>query len=407
VAFWIAGAGALLLEQEELSLAPLLFCGALLGLGFFGKLTAIFGLVAIVLAFVGSRASRAGRGSRLARELGLLSAAALLAGLPFLARNLFATGNPVFPWFNEIFHSPRIGPAVGALPEVTAAGFFGAGSFALEKLERLAAESPLAWAAPLFLFAVALDRRLRKYAPIFTGLAISYALALAWPVQGGFQIRWIGLSLILAGATGGVAVSGLLEAIVGTTSKIRPTLLPKLRFLMAAVLSLALGWQVFEHTLWDTLFSGKPANELILSSRDGFIAGDAKAWLRKNARQDDVIVSTADNQFYYLAHLRSTNLFTDGSIDSYADRMSPARIVEFLRERGGTLLLDTLFWGYLQGKGVTFWGKYSRELQAVIFEHPETIRFAGDLAIVVDLRALDDALHERCMTHPEPENPAL
>jgi hypothetical protein len=88
----------------------LLLVAALLGLGLDTKYTAIFAIGAVaVLVFWRARAWRVERWRAALWQVGLLVAVALLVGSPWLWRNLFLTGDPLFPY--HLGHLFPAGPA--------------------------------------------------------------------------------------------------------------------------------------------------------------------------------------------------------------------------------------------------------------------------------------------------------
>ncbi len=110
--FFLACAFALLLYRQEGDRRFLVLAGALAGASLGTKYTAgLFVALALGVALAARARDGGERVPALARDAALFLLAAAVLFSPWLYRNLAATGNPVYPLLNGIFHSPTWSPA--------------------------------------------------------------------------------------------------------------------------------------------------------------------------------------------------------------------------------------------------------------------------------------------------------
>ncbi|HVR29375.1 MAG TPA: hypothetical protein VMS86_07540 [Thermoanaerobaculia bacterium] len=107
--FLFAGFLALLraLDDPENELRFLLAAGIACGVLAAAKLNGVFGAVAIAAVYAGSRLSGGAPAAALARPLLAFAAPVVVLGLPWLAKSLWLTGNPVYPLLHDVFGGPE------------------------------------------------------------------------------------------------------------------------------------------------------------------------------------------------------------------------------------------------------------------------------------------------------------
>jgi hypothetical protein len=129
-----------------------------------------------------------------------------------------------------------------------------------------------------------------------------------------------------------------------------------------------------------------------------------------NAKEGETVVSTADNQSYYISHLKLLSLFHDAWLDRSAYFLrDPRDLLTLMRNRGGKFLLDTLYWETYSEKKAVFWGDYSLRLAPLIMKNAEAVVFWGDLSVIVDLERLEEIVFAACpsVRRPNARDPGV
>jgi hypothetical protein len=309
--------------------------------------------------------------------------AAALASLTVFGRNFIFTGNPFFPALNQYFNSPYV--TMSMLP------FFSHTTHAIQPHEKwkliidrvsyLCLNDPLSL---LLLFVGIIQfTRWRSKEPLFRVTSLITAAGLIFFVilfrapealeDGTHLLRYAASFIILA--------NGLTCLYLLRSTAEKPIRLLIVTFLL----------------LFATMRSGLPlSSTLNLISHPVQITnairvlptgGDSKAWLRMNAKPEEKIVSTGDNQLYYLPHFSVIIIPEDPALDKlFSTLENPMTAVKALRARGAKFLLDSEYYSH------RYWGRAAFILDKAVSSHPETIVFKGRASRVIDLEKLANLL---------------
>jgi hypothetical protein len=344
------------------------------------------------------RISPAGRRIR----LGLVCLVAAVPIVAIAARNYTQTGNPCFPWMQNVFPSSWLGPSTASNPAVQQ----GIAAFNLnllkQSLQILISENPLqsTWLAPVL--AAVLVRGFRPVLPLLASTWLATLLVLTRRSGDVLQLRWLAPELVLLAGIHLLALLSLVRSLIVRWSWSAATV-RCLATLMLAILAVGPFWAEWTRATRDLVDLGHAATRI----RDpfaGFAGGEAKAWLRMAPlAPSEVIFSTADNQTYYVSHLPMVNLRDNSRVDTALHQEAdPAAWIRRMRDWGGRYLLDTLHFNSLPNHQLIYWGDYSVRLQDLLLSHPEAWAFQGVDSWVIDLTRLEQSLEGVCRAEPTP-----
>lgn len=309
IAFWTLGAAVYFSDgfrKERFS--SFLLSGIFAGLALSGKVTALLSLAPLLGALL--LAAKPWRNFSLSMRGALLWAGGLLLGAaPVYARNYLLSGNPFFPLFPGLFPSPWLSRSWEAhFAQVHPSSPLEALPRLWLRVPELWRESPFVVLAALFLAIAALRFVLRKpkadcgeIPALLAGALAAYAIFVVMQAKE-IELRYLGASLELLAAGGVFAAlrwsaglpTGRLQAGVATLVAI------------ALFASSKLPLHVL-HKVWKS-----PIGVEALRTHS---AGEAKAWLRANAR-DSFTVVAGDNEMYYLTPLRAAVLTERPDLDA-------------------------------------------------------------------------------------------
>jgi hypothetical protein len=372
--------GASLWALAGLSLLPVFFArrpkalpmalgGALWGMAVAAKFNVVFLAAGAFLAslIAGLASSRA----KALRPHGLLLGAAALASFPLLLRNAWLTGNPFFPELAVYFPSSGMsatllhyqsgwyGQKAGwaqALPHYVRALFFTSNTWLWCALLLL----PLSW------------RKKATVPPalLWTGLALALALLFPFLIQLK-HLRLLGPTLALAPLLAAAALAQ------GTAPWRRAqAYLPYVFLCFVLYRSDLLATRNFgmdilrDRPLLETprLLAGGPGAHLLV--RERHLAGWSKAWLRAHTPTGAVILTTGDNQSYYLPERVVIPVTDDPALDRAMLQASDlGELLPLFEKLGAEYILDTNHWE------LEHWSKLSRWLAAEEKRNPRAVVF--------------------------------
>jgi hypothetical protein len=363
--------------------------GFFLGLSIAGKLNGIFP----ALAWAGWAVWRdGGRWDReaLARRTSMAAviAAGVAAGLaPVFLRNAIGTGDPFFPFLQGVFGASGLSMPFRlhfAGHEGRLAGLLSPGEW-VWKLREFSGEGVF---NGIFLIGVPLSFALRGIRRRSLGPWTVFWAASGWlfvlHFERGFLFRWLGSACLWVGPLVLASAAGVVERFPSRASR---TLLRVAAVVIALVFLRELGLRQGFTALWQV-----PANEV---ARDPTVltAADSKAWLRMNARPEDRIATTGDNQLYWVSGLRVSSLLSDPAYAALDTDREPRHALEVFEGLGVRYVLDTRFY---QGP---FWSEVARKLAPVLNSHPDAVLYLGLNSLVFDparlLRAMGPSAKAR------------
>jgi|GEM_PF-2678906 len=308
IAFWALGAIVYFTESlRTRSRQPALLSGVFAGLAISGKVTALLTLGPLLFGCLIAAGIWQKRRA-IALTLSFWGLGLAVGALPIYLRNAVLSGNPFFPMFPEFFPSPFLAPTYEAhFAQVQP-------SNPLNSLSRLYTRAPELWRespfipvamvlALLLAFSLLRSRRERDALSLFALLAGSiFAYTLFVVTQSPvIELRYLGASLqILAG--GGVIL------LLREAARLRSL---KLQYAAVAVLLIA----ILASSKLPLHVAGKIWKEpLGVNYVSTHSAGEAKAWLRKNAGSDFTVM-TGDNESYYLTPVSHAVLSERADLD--------------------------------------------------------------------------------------------
>jgi hypothetical protein len=386
-ATWVLAAMLLVAIPGPRPARRLVGAGLLLGAAFVGKYTTVFTSFPLVLLALLSPAVffRAPRTKRWA-AVALLSLGALAGSAVVLARNARATGNPVFPVRSKViplFDGAR--PTVSAtrsesIRDQTPSGLEPGLSWRFAKVMGLLDEGPLAILSLVGLAAVLVPKRFRGRLPLTRSVrpvllvgGAAFLLFLLGSTSVA-ELRYAGPGLVL------LNVGGTLTAFVLLRFAVRRfRALPKALPLLAVLGAVAGTSRIAPEALLD-LPRRFPLGKGLLRHT----AGDSKEWIRSNAAPDDAVVTSGDDEIYYLLGRRVSAATDDLALDALwrgivARGGGPEEILVAFRRVGFRWLLDT------DRPGGEPWPGLAPHLVAALAAHPEFVAFQGASSRVVDL----------------------
>ena len=381
--FWILTGVLLLFDQKENirdSQAQPYFAGFFLGLGLAVKFTNIF-VVGCILASWIIFLLRENRVSTTLRKMLPVCLSLVAALLCQLGRNYWFTQNPLFPFFDRWFHSPKMTPGLYATFEYyESLGAERGISFIKDRLSILQEDLPLTvflLTIPFLFKKIRSDRLIRIQVLLVGGVLASAAIFLT--CKGQFEGRHLGVILVLLATLGPASLCLILEKWnVGESTK---------RAVLCALLALTLfqsdlfregryhDWPLFR--VFSKLTLSSSMDVQVRSEAPG---GKARAWLRLYSKPEEIIMTTGDRQLYYLSGMTASSAIDDDRVASkIAPLKIPEQIVATLRSAGVRYLLE-----------VKFFGKISPIfdiLRPWLVSHPSNIVFANDDSVIIDLTA--------------------
>ena len=383
-ALWSLGAALLLLERragqaddgQTDGRRRWLAAGLLLGAAFVAKYTVAFALIPLVIGWL---VLIVGRLSRRERLLAVASVAVgvCLAASPFLIRNAAGTGAPLFP----IGVNPRDGTLsessreyIGAMsPSGIASGL----GWRARRLVELLNEGTLGGAFALAPLALVLmhGRRTelgrRRRVLVGTGLlSVCIFLLIARPGTG---LRLLGPGIVVVTAGGALLGLLLLRALVRRWLGRRAIPVGALIFLAVAATCRFAPEAIVDR------YRELPLQRAIA----GDTGGDTKLFAAVHVEREARIVTTGDNEIYYLLGHEVSVATDDVALDrdwrERVQRGEPAeRVLAAFRARGFSYLLDTRF----PGEALPL----AAVLRPTLDAHPEWTVYDGRDARLIDLR---------------------
>lgn len=367
---WVFSGVALLASRQCQTQIQLICAGVLIGTGVGAKFTAAFAAIPLLL---------------IATRTGGLSKAALgvVIGLaPLCLRNWIETGNPVFPSMNGFFQSEWIGPTWTQHQSIYEISGIELDPRAwLDKLWMIFQEAPLAVAAPGLLFV----KTQRKELIWLWGAALSALVLFCAKVDFGFGdfARLFGPGLMMLNALG-VLTLGLLVYSIASKALAGLSL--------AALLTLGLFSVTQSHLplkIWSEL-GDYPSPVLVI--RGLHIGGFVKGWLRTQAKPGELVLSTGDNQIYYLSALNVAVIPEQPELDRRTSgKRNPHDVLRTLRSFNGKLLVDSRHWSSF------YWSRVAEVIGRLTFIHPEAIVVSTRSSDVYDLERLEREVYQSCM----------
>ncbi len=386
-ASWVLAAMLLVAVPGPRPARRLVGAGLLIGAAFVGKYTTAFTSLPLALLAVLPPAARlrTPRASRWA-AVALLSLGALAGSAVVLARNTRAAGNPVFPVRSRLiplFDGARPGVSTTrseSIRDQTPSGLEPGISWRSAKVFGLLDEGPLAILSLVGVATVLAPKRFRARLPLARpvrpvllvgGAALLLFLVSSTAVA---ELRYAGPGLVLLNVGGTLTAFALLRVAVR-----RFRALPKALPLLAVLGAVAGTSRIAPEALLD-LPGRFPLEKGLLRHT----AGDSKEWIRKTAAPGDAVVTSGDDEIYYLLGRRVSAATDDLALDALwrgilARGGRPEEILVAFRAVGFRWLLDT------DRPGGEPWPGLAPHLAPVLAAHPEFVAFRGASSRVVDL----------------------
>lgn len=124
-----------------------------------------------------------------------------------------------------------------------------------------------------------------------------------------------------------------------------------------------------------------------LLNRETHIGGDSKTWLRFNAGTEDLILTTGDDQLYYLSGLKVASTAHHPVVFRHLNAaFASGKTISALRDFGAKYLLDTSHWKS------PYWSYVAQVLTQTLVYHPEGIAYDGRESRVIDLVRLEESI---------------
>lgn len=383
-ALWLLSGVLLLWGNRRDSIRRYLAAGMLIGAAFVAKYTVAFLVLPLMVGWTIRLLRRASRAFPVALA-SLLLGASLSAG-PILARNYLGTGLPLFPVSMGTGNSDSLSESSRAYIEGISPGNVDTRvSWRLERLAELSVEGPLAVMA--LLIPVLLLGRLRgrtkglahKDGPL-TLFLVSFGSLLCFLAIGrpGTDFRLLGPGIVLLNA------SGTLITLIGLRGLARRT--SRLRWIPAGFLTfaaMASTCRFAPEAILDR-FRDLPLQRELLRHT----GGDAKVWAASHVEPTERIVTTGDDEIYYLlgheVHVATDDIALDRLWrEEISKGASVEEILVSFRDRGFRYLLDTSIPGEVS--------ELSSRVRPSLESHPEWTVFQGRDARFIDLRRVTTA----------------
>ena len=346
------------------------------------KLSAVFAIPVLTLTVLLGVVDREGFRAAFGRGI-LFFLAAIGTYAPVAWIHWTETGNPVFPYYDRLFSSPWMTDAIlRGTPD--AGGGVSAWQVLPDRLLLLWEYTPLILISGIaFVFLGLAKRRIS-----LSETALLTLIGLLATIGGdripsptsSFHLRFFGPVIFMAGALGWLAVFRVVSLIRGAwVSRL---------LLLAAVLFLGLTIQVprddWEHSLEGIAVIPHALRHLM-------VGGGSKAWLRLNADPTDRIVTTGDNELYYVSNLNISAMTEQPDLDRRW-RTSGSEM-EFLRRLvrlNVKYVLDTTHFGG------TPWSYFADWMRARLNRAPQAVLFETLDSKIVDPKLLLESLDSAC-----------
>ncbi|MFZ9594483.1 MAG: hypothetical protein ACO3A2_00190 [Bdellovibrionia bacterium] len=380
VLFWICAGTALLLRPPSSSWRQKALAAFLLGLGCAGKPNSLFFVIPVLGCFALRPLEADSLRKRFFELLGV-AGWILLGAAPILIRNWAYTGAPLFP-FVQLGLNPELGGPLSSFAQLTPSRLTGTFTFFQSQLRWVLAEH---WVYTWIVLGPLLgsffrDPLLRKLSWI---LPISSLWFLVLEINHQF-VRWLGAPLVLSGFLPVLLLSDLLNRGSGAWRKLG------FQSGLALVMALILTSQVEVKGWWAMLHRGSPTH--VIRNPVVHLGGDSKAWLRLNATFETPIVTTGDNQLYYLSYLPVTPLSYGLELKRKLESLRHSILIfSQLYQFGYRYVLDVMHWDD------QYWTDYAFTLDRAILNLPEAIVFMGPRSKVIDLKVLVESMNQSCV----------
>lgn len=381
-ALWLLSGVLLLWGNKRNSTRRYLAAGILIGAAFVAKYTVAFLILPLMVGWSILLLRRAAREFPVA--LAALLLGALIAAGPTLVRNDLGTGLPLFPVsFGRVNAASLSESSREYIKWISPGGVDTTVSWRLERLAELSAEGPLTIVGlfiPVLFFPRLCGRTkgvAQKDGPL-TLFLVSFASLLCFLAIGspGTDVRLLGPGIVL------LNVSGTLIALIGLRSLSRRA--PQVRWIPAGFLTFAAIASTCRFAPEAVLdrFRDLPLQREVLNHT----GGDAKVWAATHVEPSDRIVTTGDNEIYYLlgheVHVATDDMVLDRLWrEKISKGASAEEILVSFRDRGFRYLLDTRFPGEISA--------LSSRLRPSLDSHPEWTVFQGKDARLIDLRRVE------------------
>lgn len=295
ISFWVLAA-VLFFKCFDPNTPWMLFgLGVLLGVGFFGKLTSGFFIIVFCGYFFLTHLKQTSF-FRTFLDGVLMALGILVGGAPIWIRNGVLTGNPFFPTLNGIFKSPYLGPSFQQAVDQHHLLHFSV-SFDEWRViwNRIHADSSLYPLVGIGLILIFTLTRLRKNLGDFSWIAwISFILFLG-TVGLKADLRWFGVGWVFLFGVGGAGPFLFLETEFFNLPKNK--MLKKIGISSLSVI--ILGFCQFPYHVVAKALTGRfPYPEAQVLATTG---GSAKIWFRKNAEPGARVLTTGENETYFIS----------------------------------------------------------------------------------------------------------
>lgn len=347
-----------------------LWSGIFFGMAVTGKWNSLF----FVAVYLGVRFLQA-------RAFNVRCVAGILLGaLPMVVANLLSTGNPLFPFISSLTFPDLVSPDAIRTSILRPSRIRFNPVFVWGQFRRMLDEHWIYWGLVLFPLVCGFTRtrKLREWM-LFASISAFGILLVDFPFP---MVRWVGLPLLLSGF---LTVLLLHDGLSRIRGRIYPWLEPLayLGFLIFLIPRTA-GIQGFN-------LASLPSPSWLIRDNSFHLAGDAKAWLRLNADWRTPVVTTGEQEFYYLSSLHPVSLLDNPRVNRQVDGLISAEsLVSKLHEMGFKFILDSYH------PEQRFWTFSSMMLQDVLFRYPDALVYSGRTSQIIDIQKVMDTLHGSC-----------
>ncbi|MEO7162696.1 MAG: hypothetical protein ABI041_07245, partial [Bdellovibrionia bacterium] len=323
----------------------------------------------------------------------------LLTLSPLFIRNWLFTGNPFFPIFGDLFKSAWDYQSLsgGYVQWRNARRPL---ALLLPRLQLILQRDFFVLVLPLVVLILGVLKSWGNSFRLLLASTFSYVLFLvvvgsAYGTDDGtISLRFLGPGLVLALGSAAIGSFLVLDKIGERTSR------NFLQAILALVFLVVSAWHT-QMPIRDLDVLRKDMGRITWASRLFAMGGATKAWLRLNSKPGDLIVSTGDNQIYYLSHLRVTvadaQPFLDGSIRKFLDLRE---VLAFLYSMNVKYIVDT---NYFETK---FWNILSYRINEGIDAYPSANLFEFGNSRVIDPFVLLQEIEQACVVRaPFPTEP--
>lgn len=290
---------------------------------------------------------------------------------PICLRNLFLTGNPLFPTMNSFFHSPLLGPSWRGIEAFSGHGLDWSASRIIQ-VETIFNQSFLM--VPALIFCLLL--------PFIEWIKKNWRIAAAgfFPVVVFFtfagtkaEVRLLGPTIFFVIAFGGI---NLKELLTRFTPK---TIASNLFFTALAVLPIC-PLLAKPLSFWNQIVQ-QDAPSLEIRKHPG---GAASAWMRMNLPFQTKIASGSETRLYYLTPMAVTRIWDDPLIDrKLREQFDVKGLFQVLDEAGiQYLLITNSLWD-------TYYDRQRWDLiAAATLKFPQALSFSTETSRVLDIKKM-------------------